>query len=196
MNKENLLALVATALCFTSCAVTTAQKAVNQTSNNVNQAKSEVSNSIQTQANQVQQQQQTSLVSSCAKNIKGLKKAVTIPERLCFNSSLPVDKSQILPAQRAKTDDPNVVEERDVEYAKLSAEVREVIELTVGDIYKGQKLHLLVLRTGDEVTNKAVKSYRYFSPDGEGVSRINDWTFNVQGGKQKLESAEINETDK
>lgn len=133
---------------------------------------------------------------NCAASIKGLDKSVVIPERLCFDSKKRIDKTQTLPDRRAETDDPNIYDEQDVEYSKLPAEVREVIELTVGDVYKSKKLHLYVLRVGDEVTNKAVKSYRYVTENNDSVNRADEWTFNIQGGKMKLESADLHNSVK
>ncbi len=196
MRKEFSLILLTIALCFNSCAAETAQKDLNQTGNTSKQNNSEKIESNKSRVNTVEQQKSVSQQLNCADNIKGLSKSIVIPKRLCFDSIKPIDKSQILPARRSKTDDPNIYDEQDVEYSKLPSEVREVIELTVGDVYKGKKLHLLVLRTGDYVTNKAVKSYRYLTLNNDGITRIDNWTFNIQGGKMKLESAELHDSGK
>jgi len=73
-----------------------------------------------------------------------------LPARLCVNENLYVDRSEVLP-ERKPTEDPNVVREEYIDYEKLPAEVREVIELTDGrgKRYQGCKFELILLRRGD-----------------------------------------------
>lgn len=151
--------------------------------------------SRETDTHNIEQKKPLSAESAnCSKTIVGSKKVLRLPARLCFNEKLPVDKSQNLPNRRKQADDPNLYSEDDVTYDKLPLEVREVVELTAGNKYKGRKFKEYVLRDSDLVRNQAVKAYRYLPYDNDGVLELDNWTFKAQGGKMRLETVELRNT--
>ncbi len=135
-----------------------------------------------------------------------------LPARLCVNENLYVDRSEVLP-ERKPTEDPNVVREEYIDYEKLPAEVREVIELTDGrgKRYQGCVFTLLVIRRGDfdlpvvhrrsgidprTYSQTPIKEYFYYPTEcpGREVPEVGGsepkWIFVRQRGKLRLLSLE------
>ena len=125
-----------------------------------------------------------------------------LPARLCVNDNLYVDRSEVLPAERKPTDPPNIIRDEILDYEKLPAEVREVIELTDGrgKRYQGCTFELLVIRRGDMDLKihkyNPIKEYFYIPAEcpGREVPEVGGsqpkWIFVRQRGKLRLLSLE------
>ena len=136
-----------------------------------------------------------------------------LPARLCVNDNLYVDRSEILPAKRKPTEPPLIIRREYLDYEKLPAEVREVIELTDGrgKRYQGCVFTLLVIRRGDfdlpvvhrrsgidprTYSQTPIKEYFYYPTEcpGREIPRLGGsepkWIFVRQRGKLRLLSLE------
>lgn len=140
-------------------------------------------------------------LSECSKTrVQNLRDVVNVPQELCFDSSKPVDATEKSNAKIGNSPQSATVEETDLPFEKLPAEVQKIVRITVPDIdVNNVVFDLTVVPTPDEqAKNQLVKSYGYSSSSktkksGKDVNRHN-WLFKRQGGALKLESAEIDLT--
>lgn len=140
-------------------------------------------------------------LSECSKTrVQNLRGGVNVPQELCFDSSKPVDASEKSNAKVGNSPQSATIEETDLPFEKLPAEVQKIVKITVPDIDTNNVVFdLTVVPTPDEqAKNQLVKSYGYSSSSknkksGKDANRHN-WLFKRQGGTLKLESAEIDLT--
>jgi len=138
-------------------------------------------------------------LSECTQNrAKGLSAEVNIPQELCFDVAKPVDAKEKSDAKVGNSPQSATIEETDLSFEKLPAEVQKIVQVTVPDIKTADVIFdLTIIPTPDErAKNRLVNSYSYSSSSrnksaGKDPNR-HTWLFKRQNNLLKLDYAEIN----
>lgn len=137
-------------------------------------------------------------ISECTQNrAKGLNEGVIIPQELCFDAAKPVDAKEKSDAKIGNSPQSATIEEIDLPFEKLPAEVQKIVKITVPGINTiAIVFDLTIIPTPDEqAKNRLVKSYSYASSSrnktaGKDPNR-HTWLFKRQNNLLRLDYAEI-----
>lgn len=128
-------------------------------------------------------------VNTCgAERIVGLPANISMPNELCLDRRLPIDRSEDYTA-RAPLPSNALEQEYDLPFTSLPDEVQKVIRLTGGEQISEQKFAHYVILSGDEsqTQKRSVKTHRYVAF----VENSPSWDFKRQNKFLKLDSAEL-----